>query len=452
LATLPFNSEADGKKKRISRKRKRSESTLSYKRDFSYSRSPSRQTSSRSSRTKKTNSDTCNKDLYEGRSDSRDRSLTRSTRTSRSRSRSRSSRSRSRSITRSSSRWRLNSRTKDDLDPKFLREDLTPEHLDLSKYDEEGRKVFVGNLNIETTDHDLSDLFGKYGAITRCYIAINRMIGFVVYRDVESALNAVRSCNLREVKLQGHILRVLLAKARGSWGSMRQPRRGRNRSRSLSRVRYRNRTRSRSHSHGQSDKDHDFNGKKVYVGRLPLSFREIELKQLFAPYGEIDTCYMPRRVGKDDVKRRMGVGFIIYKNAEAAQRAIKAKNLTELSGRFITVKVATRPSRTNKNFGNSRYDQEGRKLHIGKLPTDLVDRDLKGMFVEFGEIEDCYIPRGHADERPMGYGFVTFKDARDADAALRHWDGRIHRGHRIRCQKAKPPGSKRTGFRDRRRN
>jgi len=449
LGTQPFNSEPEGNKKRISSKRKRSESTLSYKRDFSYSRSHSRRTSSRSFRAKKRSSDKWNKDLYEGRSDSRDRSLTRSTRSSRSRSRSRSSRSRSRSITRSTSRSRV--RASDDLDPKFLKEDLKPEHLDLSKYDQDGKKIFVGNLLAETTEHDLSDCFGKYGAITRCYIAKNRVIGFVVYRDVESALNAVRSCNLREVKLLGRNLRVSLAKARDSWGNKREPRRGRNRSRSSSRLRNRNRTRSRSYSQSQSDKKGDFEGRKIYVGRLPLSLREVELKELFAPYGEIRNCYMPRRGARADSQRNIGIGFVVFNTAEDAQRAIRAKNQTELQGRFIQVKLATRSSQLN-NSRSSKYDQQGRKLHVGNLPTELIDRELKGMFIEFGDVEECYIPRSHDDERSMGYGFVVFKDARDAEAALRHWDGRILRGHRVRCQKAKPTDKRRPGFRDRRRN
>jgi len=80
-----------------------------------------------------------------------------------------------------------------------------------------------------------------------------------------------------------------------------------------------------------------------------------------------------------------------------------------------------------------------------------MDRDLKGMFEEFGEIEECYIPLRHGDHRPMGYGFVTFKHAPDADAALRYWNRKKLGGRTIVCQKAKPPGRRRFGFRGRRR-
>jgi len=451
LDTVPINPETE-EKKRVPRKRKRSESTLSFKRDFSYSRSYSRGTSSRTVHTKTTDSDKWNKDLYEVRGDSRDRSLTRSTRSSRSRSRSRSSRSWSRSITRSSSRWRLSKPT-DGINPKFLSEDLKPEDLDLSKYDEEGRKVFVGNINMETTEDDISEVFGKYGSINKCYIPVNRKIGFVVYRDVESALGAVRCCNLREVKLRGRIIRVLLAKARGVPRPVRGPHVGRNRFRSLSQGRYRTRTRSYTHSHSKSDKDHDLDGKKIFVGRLPQSVRVQELQELFEPFGEICQCYTVKRGGGNEIRRSIGVGFVIYKKAEDAQKAVKAKNQTELHGRYIQVKIAKRPSiNSDRNSGNARYEKQGRKLHVGKLPLDMMDRDLKAMFAEFGDIEECYIPVSHITECPLGYGFVTFKDARDAIAAKRHWDGKLLRGSRITCQKAKPPDKGRPGFRGRRRN
>jgi RNA recognition motif-containing protein len=161
---------------------------------------------------------------------------------------------------------------------------------------------------------------------------------------------------------------------------------------------------------------------------------------------------MPKRVGRGDGSYSRGVGFIMYTKAEAAQRAIEAKNQTELHGKFIQVKIALRPSslkrRNTNNQWCSRYDQQGRKLHIANLPVNK-ERQLKEMFEEFGVVEECYIPLD--GNSPKGYGFVTFKDARDADAALRHWDGKIFRGRRLACQKAKPPVSRRPGFHRRRR-
>lgn len=449
LAKLPRIVETEGKKKPVFRKRKRSAST-SYKRDFSYS--PSNSISSSSRRTKKIDHQKLKKDNYEGQSTSRSGSYTCSSRSSHSRSKSRSSglrsRSRSRSYSRSQSVFK---RPLPELDPKFLREDLKPEDLDLSKYDSEGRKIFIGNLSYETTKRDLTEGFGKYGSIETCYIASSRIIGFVVYHSVESAIGAVRRCNQRQVILLGRKIKVYLAKAREFIRPEQETRRGRNRSRSLSRGRYRIRTRSRTHS--RSDKDHEIEGRKVFVGRLPLCVKEIELKEIFEPYGEIYKCYMPKRSFRGDVRRHMGVGFIIYKKEEDALKAVQEKNQTELHGKFIQVKIAQPPSKDSwkNNPKGSRYDEQGRKLHIGNIPVETKDRDLKGMFEEFGEIEECYIPLTHGNERPMGYGFVTFKLAEDADAALRHWNGKMISGRTIVCQKAKAQEKRRLGFRGRRR-
>jgi len=49
---------------------------------------------------------------------------------------------------------------------------------------------------------------------------------------------------------------------------------------------------------------------------------------------------MPKRGFPGDVKRRMGIGFIIYERAEDALKAVKEKNQSELHGKFIQVEIA----------------------------------------------------------------------------------------------------------------
>jgi len=123
----------------------------------------------------------------------------------------------------------------------------------------------------------------------------------------------VRECNVRQVQLHGTTIRVLLSKPGASSRSRGVPLRGRNRTRRSSQGGSRRRTRSRSRSYSKTDNDLDFEGKKIFVGRLPLSVKEKELKELFEPYGKIWKCYMPMRVGRGDVRHSRGVGFIIMK-------------------------------------------------------------------------------------------------------------------------------------------
>jgi len=59
-------------------------------------------------------------------------------------------------------------------------------------------------------------------------------------------------------------------------------------------------------------------------------------------------------------------------------------------------------------------DGEGRKVFVGGLPFSADDRLIREDFGKFGEIEDVYLPSDRESGKPRGFGFVTFKDPRDA--------------------------------------
>lgn len=48
---------------------------------------------------------------------------------------------------------------------------------------------------------------------------------------------------------------------------------------------------------------------------------------------------------------------------------------------------------------------------------------LREKFNHIGKIVDVYIPLGHYDKKPQGYGFIEFDSAKDAEYAVRKMDG-----------------------------
>jgi RNA recognition motif-containing protein len=89
-------------------------------------------------------------------------------------------------------------------------------------------------------------------------------------------------------------------------------------------------------------------GVKVYVGNLPFSCAEEQLKELFAPYGGISEVTLI----KDKFSgRSKGFGFITFESQEAADKAIAEMNGKEIEGRAVTVNIARpmedRPPRRN---------------------------------------------------------------------------------------------------------
>jgi len=75
----------------------------------------------------------------------------------------------------------------------------------------------------------------------------------------------------------------------------------------------------------------------IFVGSLPYSLEEADLKELFEAYGEVNTVkiIIDRESG-----RSKGFGFVEMSDDEAAQKAISGLNGSEISGRSIAVSQA----------------------------------------------------------------------------------------------------------------
>jgi RNA recognition motif-containing protein len=99
--------------------------------------------------------------------------------------------------------------------------------------------------------------------------------------------------------------------------------------------------------------------KKLYVGNLPFSATEDELRELFARHGSVDSVkvVMDRESG-----RPRGFAFVEMSEPSGASDAIRALDGTQLGGRDIKVNEAQDKPRTSGGGmggrgggGGSRY-------------------------------------------------------------------------------------------------
>ena len=76
---------------------------------------------------------------------------------------------------------------------------------------------------------------------------------------------------------------------------------------------------------------------KLYVGNLPFSITETDLRRLFEPHGGIDSVslVMDRETG-----RPRGFAFVEMATEEDAKKAIPMFNGKDLKGRALTVNEA----------------------------------------------------------------------------------------------------------------
>ena len=76
---------------------------------------------------------------------------------------------------------------------------------------------------------------------------------------------------------------------------------------------------------------------KLFVGSLPWSVSDEELKATFEKHG---TVVSAKVVTDRNTSRSRGFGFVEMENASDAKNAIKALNNSELNGRNIVVNEA----------------------------------------------------------------------------------------------------------------
>ena len=89
-------------------------------------------------------------------------------------------------------------------------------------------------------------------------------------------------------------------------------------------------------------------GRKVFVGNLPFSIGETELKALFEQKGTVESVTVMRDV---DTGRSRGFAFVEMSTDEGAQKAIAELNGYSVDGRNLTVNEARAKPERRGGFG-----------------------------------------------------------------------------------------------------
>jgi RNA recognition motif-containing protein len=101
--------------------------------------------------------------------------------------------------------------------------------------------------------------------------------------------------------------------------------------------------------------------KNLYVGNLPHSTTESELRTVFEAHGAVEKVSI---VTDRETGRARGFAFVEMTNAGEADKAIAALNGTELGGRALKINEA-KPKTDRPKGGGQRFDGGGRDDYRG---------------------------------------------------------------------------------------
>ncbi len=94
---------------------------------------------------------------------------------------------------------------------------------------------------------------------------------------------------------------------------------------------------------------------KIFVGSLPFSLEETELREFFEEYGEVASAVI---ISDKFTGRSKGFGFVEMPDDEQAQKAINELNGATVSGRTIVVNKAEE-KRDNNRGGGGGFNRGG---------------------------------------------------------------------------------------------
>lgn len=186
-----------------------------------------------------------------------------------------------------------------------------------------GAKIFIGGLSWETTTEKLVEHFEKYGEITDSVIMKDRGtghprgFGFVTYSDpsvVDAVIKDTHTLDGRTVEIKRSIPRESMDLIKGP------------------------------------------KTKKLFVGGLPPSVADEELKNYFKKYGNV----VESQIMQDhNTGRSRGFGFVTFDSEQTVEDILTLGKTHEFDGKEVEIKKAE-PKNSMQDSRSGRHGSSGR--------------------------------------------------------------------------------------------
>nr|XP_037272477.1 CUGBP Elav-like family member 2 isoform X2 [Rhipicephalus microplus] len=145
---------------------------------------------------------------------------------------------------------------------------------------------------------------------------------------------------------------------------------------------------------------------KMFVGQIPRSWDETDLKKMFEDFGPVYQINVLRDKATGTSRGCCFVTFYTRKSALDAQNELH--NMKTLPGMHHPIQMKPADSE-NRNE---------RKLFIGMLAKECNENDVRVMFAPFGTIEECTVLRD-GNGQSKGCAFVTYASRQCAINAIK---------------------------------
>lgn len=175
--------------------------------------------------------------------------------------------------------------------------------------------------------------------------------------------------------------------------------------------------------------------RSLYVGNLPYSAEEAEIRELFAPYGQVERVSL----ASDADGRQRGYAFVEFQSLEAAEAAVQSsmEEPFALLNRNLRVNFAQNRPTMRRNAKQKNLGEPSSTIHIANYPRPGDDRPLRQLL---GDYEDKILRVHFMKDYAGNYTektFINFKDTRTATAVLENFQEELFEGTNLKLYYAK---------------
>lgn len=170
---------------------------------------------------------------------------------------------------------------------------------------------------------------------------------------------------------------------------------------------------------GRGDRD-----KKIFIGGVPRSVADVEYKEYFRSFGELDDCILMR----DSAGVSRGFGFVTYREKESYEMVLQAT--LQLRGKVLEAKKAVPENEVSAKKSDV-------KVFIGGLAPEVDKTKLNDYFGQYGQIADSIVMTDGQSGNSRGFGFVTYTDSAAVEELMKNPKFEFY-GKQIECKRAQP--------------
>ena len=150
----------------------------------------------------------------------------------------------------------------------------------------------------------------------------------------------------------------------------------------------------------------------VFIKNLDKDIDNKAMYDTFSAFGNILSCKVAQDGSSGESK---GYGFVHFETEEAAVNAIQKVNGMLLNGKKVF--VGRFVPRKDREIELGEKAKRFTNVYIKNIPEEMDESKLTDMFEKYGKISSLKIMKGE-DGKSKGFGFVSYEDPEEAEAAV----------------------------------